>query len=269
MSPTVRRLAARVRSSLPALALLLILAEGTRLVPGGALAAIVVLVGLSLLDRVRPPEAPLRVVESPVRGPWRALNSPATKTPSHGTNGLGQTYAIDLVLDPPDGSRPGFGSGGQWRRPEEYPAFGQPLFSPVDGVVVRVHQRQRDHRARSGWLSVLYLLGPEGLVRMFGGTRVIFGNHVVVRADDGVHAALGHLRRGSVLVRLGERVVAGQQLAECGNSGNSSEPHLHVQLCDSAGVAGAAGIPMAFRAGGTDGADGLPADGELLEPAAG
>ncbi|MGY1856777.1 M23 family metallopeptidase [Modestobacter sp. SYSU DS0290] len=263
--PTLRRSVARARAILPGLGLLLMLAEGTRLLPGAALAAIVVLAGLGLLERVRPPEAPLRVVESPVRGPWRALNSPATKVPSHGTNALGQTWAIDLALDPPDGSRPTFGSGGQWRRPEEYPAFGQPLFSPVDGVVVRAHQRQRDHRARSGWLSVLYLLGPEALVRMFGGARAIAGNHVVVRADDGVHAALVHLRRGSVVVRPGDRVRAGQQLAECGNSGNSTEPHLHVQLCDSAGLTGAAGIPMAFRTGGADGAPGLPADGELLE----
>ncbi|MGY2081281.1 M23 family metallopeptidase [Modestobacter sp. SYSU DS0657] len=267
--PALRRLVARSRAPLPALFVLLILAEGTRLLPGAALAGIAVLVGLGLLDRVGPPAAPVRVVDSPVRGPWRALNSPATKIPSHGTNGLGQTYAVDLVLDPPDGSRPEFGSGGQWRRPEEYPAFGQPLLSPVDGVVVRVHQRQRDHRARSGWLSILHLLVVEGLVRTFGGARALAGNHVVVRADDGVHAVLAHLRRGSALVRPGERVVAGQQLAECGNSGNSSEPHLHVQLCDSAGVAGAAGIPMAFRAGGAGGADGLPANGELLEPATG
>ncbi|MGY1749514.1 M23 family metallopeptidase [Modestobacter sp. SYSU DS0511] len=262
--PGLRRLVARSRAPLPALFVLLVLAEGTRLLPGAALAGIAVMIGLGLLDRVQPPAAPVRVVDSPVRGPWRALNSPATKIPSHGTNGLGQTYAVDLVLDPPDGSRPEFGTGGQWRRPEEYPAFGQPLLSPVDGVVVRVHQRRRDHRARSGWVSILYLIVVEGFVRPFGGTRALAGNAVVVRADDGAYAALVHLRKGSVLVRPGERVVTGQQLAECGNSGNSSEPHLHVQLCDSPCLAAAAGLPMAFRAGAPDGADGLPGDGELL-----
>ncbi|MCZ2822072.1 M23 family metallopeptidase [Modestobacter sp. VKM Ac-2977] len=261
---TLQRLVARARPPLPALGVLLILADTVGLLAWGALAGIVVLVGFGLLDRVRPPAAPVRVVDPPVRGPWRALNSPATKVPSHGTNSLGQTYAIDLVLDPPDGSRPEFGSGGHWRRPEEYPAFGQPVLSPVDGVVVRVHQRRRDHRARSGWLSILHLLVVESFVRQVGGARWLAGNHVVVRADDGAFAALVHLRRGSVLVERGQRVVAGQQLAECGNSGNSSEPHLHVQLCDSPGLGGATGVPMAFRAGAADGADGLPADGELL-----
>ncbi|WP_299958351.1 M23 family metallopeptidase [uncultured Modestobacter sp.] len=261
----VRRLAARVRPPLPALGVLLILADVVDLLPHGGLAGFVVLVAFGLLDRVRPPAAPLRVVESPVLGPWRALNSPTTKVPSHGVHSLGQTYAIDLAFDPPDGGRPEFGSGRQWRRPEEHPAFGRPLLSPVEGTVVRVHQRRRDHRARSGGWSVLYLLVVEGFVRQVGGTRWLVGNHVVVRTDDGAHAALAHLRRGSVRVRPGERVTTGQQLAECGNSGNSSEPHLHVQLCDSPRLAAAGGLPMAFRGAATDGSDGLPADGELLD----
>lgn len=262
--PALRRLASRVRPPLPALGVLLVLADLTDLLTGGGLAGFVVLVAFGLLDRVRPPAAPLRVVEAPVHGPWRALNSPATKVPSHGVNSLGQTHAIDLAFDPPDGGHPGH-SGRQWRRPEEYPAFGRPVLSPVDGTVVRVHQRRRDHRARSGGWSVLYLLVVEGFVRQVGGTRWLAGNHVVVRADDGAYAALVHLRRGSARVLPGDRVTAGQQLAECGNSGNSSEPHLHVQLCDSPRLAASGGLPMAFRGGAPDGGDGLPADGELLD----
>jgi hypothetical protein len=130
--------------------------------------------------------------------------------------------------------------------------------------VVRAHSRRRDHRARSGWLSVVHLMVVESLVRQLGGARWLLGNHVVVRAGDGTHAVLAHLRRGSVLVARGDRVAAGQQVAECGNSGNSSEPHLHVQLTDSAWVAGSCGVPMAVRAGAADGTDGLPPDGGLL-----
>ena len=265
MSATVRRLVARSRPPLPALGVLLILAGVLDLTAWGGPAGFVVLVTFGLLDRVRPPAAPLRVVESPVHGPWRALNSPATKVPSHGVNSLGQTHAIDLAFDPPDGGHPGYSSGRQWRRPEEYPAFDRPVLSPVDGTVVRVHQRRRDHRARCGGWSALYLLVVESFVRQVSGTRWLAGNHVVVRADDGAYAALVHLRRGSARVRTGERVTTGQQLAECGNSGNSSEPHLHVQLCDSPRLAAAGGLPMAFRGGSTDGSNGLPADGELLD----
>lgn len=263
----LRLLVARTRPPLPVTGVLLILADAVGLLSWSGLVGVAVLLVSMLTDRVRPPGAPVRVVTSPVRGPWRALNSPATKLPSHGVNSLGQTYAIDLAFDPPEGGHPGY-SGSQWRRPEEYPAFGRPVRSPVTGTVVRSHDRRRDHRARSGGWSILYLLVVEAFVRQIGGTRWILGNHVVVRADDGGHAAVVHLRRGSVRVRRGDRVLAGQQIAECGNSGNSSEPHVHVQLCDSAHLAAAAGLPMAFRRGATDGADGLPADGELLGAAA-
>lgn len=261
MSPRV--LLARTRPLLPPLAVLLI-AGGRFGPPRTALVGFLLLVGFLVADRVRPPEHPVTVVEPPVDGPWRALNSPATTVPSHGTNGLGQTYAIDLVAEPPGRPRPAFGSGGQWRPVTDYPAFGLPVRSPVDGVVVRVHDRRRDHRARSGWLSVLYLLVVEGFVRQLAGARWLLGNHVVVRSDDGTHAVLAHLRRGSVSVQPRDRVRAGEQVAECGNSGNSSEPHLHVQLTDSAWVAGSCGRPMAFRAGAPDGTDGLPGNDELL-----
>jgi len=87
----------------------------------------------------------------------------------------------------------------------------------------------------------------------------------VLDLGGGVYAALAHLRRGSVLVRPGDRVAAGQPLAACGNSGNSSEPHLHFQLMDHPSVLLAAGLPLRFasyRVGDADRA-GVPRN---LEP---
>ncbi|MGY2064936.1 M23 family metallopeptidase [Blastococcus sp. SYSU DS0619] len=260
MSP--RRAAARVRPLLLVPGVLLVL-SGEVGVALGPLIGFLLLVTFIALDRVAPPAAPVRVVEPPVDGAWRALNSPATKVPSHGTHGLGQTWAIDLVAEPPGAVRPVFGSGSQWRPVTDYPAFGLPVRSPVTGTVVRVHDRRRDHRARSGWLSIVFLLVVEGFVRQVAGTRWLLGNHVVVDAGNGTFAVLAHLRRGSVRVAVGDRVAATEQVAECGNSGNSSEPHLHVQLTDSPWVAGACGRPMAFRAGGAGDVDGLPANDEL------
>jgi biotin carboxyl carrier protein len=264
MSP--RRLAARIRPLLMVPGVLLI-ASGEVGLALGPLIGFLLLVGFLALDRVAPPPFPVRVVEPPVDGTWRALNSPATRAPSHGTHGLGQTWAIDLVAEPADGDRPAFGSGGQWRPATDYPAFGMPVRSPLPGTVVRVHDRRRDHRARSGWLSIAWLLVVEGFVRQVAGARWLLGNHVVVDAGDGTYAVLAHLRRGSVRVTVGDRVAAGEQVAECGNSGNSSEPHLHVQLTDSPWVAGACGRPMAFRDGDPGGGDGLPTNDELLDVA--
>ncbi|HHY35094.1 MAG TPA: M23 family metallopeptidase [Firmicutes bacterium] len=55
------------------------------------------------------------------------------------------------------------------------------------------------------------------------------GNHVILETVDGVRLLLAHLRQGSIVVHEGRRVDAGQVLAQVGNSGNSSEPHLHIQ----------------------------------------
>jgi hypothetical protein len=186
-------------------------------------------------------------VRSPVRGRWIAVNSPADKVPSHGVHSCGQTYAIDLVHWP-DESTP-------WqavqrrplvRRPDSFPGFGQPVLAPASGTVVKVRGFWRDHWSRNSWPALLYLL-VEGNLRELLGPGGLLGNHVVLDLGDGVYAALAHLRHGSVRVTKGQRVTVGQQIAECGNSGNSSEPHLHFQLMDHPWASIAAGPPFSFE----------------------
>jgi hypothetical protein len=70
---------------------------------------------------------------------------------------------------------------------------------------------------------------------------------VIIARADGVCVALVHLRMGSIRVRPGERVAVGSPLAECGNSGNSTEPHVHLQATDHAEMASARGLPFVFR----------------------
>jgi hypothetical protein len=200
----------------------------------------------------------------PVSGRWLAYNSPASHVPSHHLHAYGQTYAIDLVHVPGDGRRPPVAWWPLARRPADFPGFGQPVLAPADATVVRARDRERDHWSRTSPPALLYLVA-EGMVRELLGPGRILGNHVVLDLGGGVYTALAHLRRGSVRVRTGDRVAAGQQLAECGNSGNSSEPHLHFQLMDHPSVLLAAGLPLAFdryQIGGADRA-GVPRN---LEP---
>ncbi|HEX2315487.1 MAG TPA: M23 family metallopeptidase [Thermomonospora sp.] len=211
-----------------------------------------ILTGMTLmfLPAAAPRRPPVRVA-SPVRGRWLAVNSPADRVPSHGTHEFAQTYAVDLLYHP-DPRREWKGVH-RWplaRRPQTFPSFGQPLYAPADGVVVRAVDGQRDHWSRNSWPGLVYLLVVEGIVRGVASVlspRFVLGNHVVLDLGDGVHAVLAHLRRGSLRVRPGQRVRAGEQVAECGNSGNSSEPHLHFQLMDGPRAVVAAGIPMTFE----------------------
>lgn len=213
--------------------------------PGlGVLGMLAVLV-TTLLATKRLPTREAVTVTSPVTGRWLGVNSPVDKVPSHGVRAYGQAYAIDLVYEPADRGRPSFGSGPALRDPKEYPAFGQPVRAMVDGIVVKTSDSLRDHRARSNWLSLLYMM-MEGAVRELGGPQFIIGNHVTIRTDDGTYALVAHLRKGSVLVSTGDRVRVGQVIAACGNSGNTSEPHVHAQLMDRPSTWTGQGIPFVF-----------------------
>jgi hypothetical protein len=185
-------------------------------------------------------------VQVPVTGRWLVFNSPGQRVPSHGVQSYGQSHAIDLIYDPADDSRPYFARRPVFRRPEEFPGFGQPVLSPGTGTVVRVLDRERDHRARTSPLGLLYLFTVELLREFFGPGRVV-GNHVIIDLGEGVYAMLAHLKRGSITVAPGDRVTPGRQIAECGNSGNSSEPHLHFQLMDHRRLLMAAGRPFRFH----------------------
>lgn len=194
-------------------------------------------------------------VAPPVSGTWIAVNSPADKVPSHGVRGSGQEYAIDVFMD---SGRPLV--DGWWpamRRPDDgFPAFGQPILAVANATVVHVCDGQRDHLSRNSWPGVLYLRVFEGIVRSIGGVRRIFGNHVVLDLGDGVYAAYAHFKRGSIEVSAGDRITVGQRIGLCGNSGNSSEPHLHFQLMDHPKIALAQGIPFTWTGVG------VPSEGE-------
>jgi hypothetical protein len=209
-------------------------------------------------------------VDPPVAGRWLAFNSPADRVPSHHLHAYGQTYAIDLVHDSAGGRRPGLAWWPPARRPGDFPGFGQPVLAPADATVVRAHDAERDHWSRTSPPALLYL-AVEGAVRELLGPGRILGNHLVLDLGGGVYAALAHLRRGSLRVRVGDRVAAGQPLAECGNSGNSTEPHLHFQLMDHPSVLLAAGLPFRFhhyQVGDADQA-GVPSNRETFSASAG
>jgi murein DD-endopeptidase MepM/ murein hydrolase activator NlpD len=121
---------------------------------------------------------------------------------------------------------------------------------------------------------VPYALGQAARLRQ--GVGAIAGNYLIIALrDKGVFVALVHLQAGSIRVAIGEEVTTGQQVANCGNSGNSTQPHVHVQVMDSRDLSVARGVPMAFRRfrEWPRGAKhpqirelGLPAEGAVVEP---
>jgi hypothetical protein len=146
-------------------------------------------------------------VHSPVHGRWIAVNSPADKVPSHGVHSAGQADAIDLVSWPdPTRTWQAVRRRPLMRRPEEFPGFGQPIFAPADGRVVRTRSGWRDHRSRNSWPMLLFAF-LEGSARELLGPDGLLGNHVVLDLGDGTYAVLAHLKRGSITVDKGQVVA--------------------------------------------------------------
>lgn len=204
------------------------------------------------------------VLDSPVGGRWVAVNSPQSRVPSHGLHVYGQTYAIDFIFDPESPARPEF--GGEAMRPvTDYPGFGVPVYAMADGTVVKAIANQRDHRARSSFAGFLYMF-MEGMIRELGGPKRIVGNHVIIDHGGGNFSLLAHLQQGSVTVKPGERVTSGQEIGKCGNSGNSSEPHVHAQVMDRISLLTAQGQPFVVRDCEVNGARGdqLPGNEESM-----
>lgn len=228
---------------------------------------------LAVLLKVGTVRCPPRRMLPPVRGRWMALTSPVDTIPSQGSHAYGQTYALGLVAEPRRaereeggpaagehvaGERPDIGWRPLSRPPEDFPGFGAPVCAPADGTVIRVHDRQRDHRSRNSWPWVLGSV-LENTLRELRGPTGLLGNHVTVDAG-GVYVLLGHLQRGSVTVREGDRVTTGQQVARCGNSGACTEPQVRVQLMDRSRPLFAAGLPIEWAPGWNSrtGSAGLP-----------
>ncbi|MFJ8690982.1 M23 family metallopeptidase [Micromonospora wenchangensis] len=189
------------------------------------------------------------VLALPFRGTWLVRNSPARRVPSHGTDLFATTYAMDFVAV--RGRRTA--TVRDWRTllatepPQRFLAFGRPVLAPAAGWVVAVHDGEVDHEARRSPTTLLaYALTQAARVRR--GAGAVAGNHVIVElAGHRGYVLLAHLRAGSVRVAVGDPVDVGQELADCGNSGNSTQPHLHLQVMDAADPYDARGVPVAFR----------------------
>lgn len=147
---------------------------------------------------------------------------------------------------------------------EDYYAYGQTVFAPAAGTVVR---------AVDGL--------PDMLPQVETDAMNPAGNHVVIQVAEGEYLFIAHLQPGSLLVAEGDTVAAGQPVGLVGNSGNTSEPHIHIHLQNTdemftydetgaiSGLSDAIGLPLEFtgiRVNGEPVAVGVPLGGQFAQP---
>lgn len=200
-----------------------------------------------LLDGARMPlstGAPV-LIGPPLRGGlWLAHEGPGNAHSHHwgslvAVNGqvtIPQRYALDLVGIDQQGHamRAGVKDIAKTRH-ADWVGYGADVLAVADGVVRDVRDGQAEHAPLSPQPE------PESLT-----AHGLFGNYVVLEIKPGVYASYAHLQRGSVKVRVGERVRRGQLLGRLGQSGNSAAPHLHFQISSAVTFEGSEGLPFAF-----------------------
>ncbi|HEV2169297.1 MAG TPA: M23 family metallopeptidase, partial [Candidatus Binatus sp.] len=165
------------------------------------------------------------VIHSPLKGKnWLAANGPSNTSahrramlPVDGRPHIGQRYAIDWIQLGDDGTS----FTGDEHDNKSYHAYDQEIHAVADGKIVEVKDGIPENVPNSGKLAVQIT------------SDTLPGNRIIQELSEGHYAAYAHLRPGTIKVKVGDTVHAGDVLAHLGNTGNSSEPHLHFQVCDA------------------------------------
>jgi murein DD-endopeptidase len=194
------------------------------------------------LSIVAPPisvdKNPVVVISSPLVGEdWAAGNGPSNTSlhrraliPINGHAYISQRFAIDWVQAYPDGKM----YKGDPSDNKNYRAYGAEIHAVADGVVTQVGDGIPQNTPGAKSLAVPITLETVG------------GNHVIMEIGNGLFAFYAHMQPGSLRVKAGDKVRRGQVLGLLGNTGNSSEPHLHFQICSANSELGSEGLPYAF-----------------------
>jgi len=169
-------------------------------------------------------------IHPPLRGEWKFL-----RPPGH------HPYAFDFVQTNQD--RQSSSRAHRWRfifghvPSESFYCWGEKVFAPIDGKVIRVGNNWEDHPYTNLfltvrlWFNATYRFRPK-LENGRLDIRPNAGNHVMIQAKEGHIVFLAHLQNHSIVVKEGQRVDRGEMIGKVGNSGNSTAPHLHINLFD-------------------------------------
>ncbi len=181
------------------------------------------------------------VIAPPLKGTnWVAINGccgtggahrPALNT-LNGKLTNSQRFAFDWMKLNDAGE---FYSGDKTKN-ESYADYGQAVYAVADGTVSSTLDTV-DAGTPGALPADDPVLGPKLTIQN------VDGNHIIEDLGGGVWAMYAHLIRGSLLVKPGDKVKQGQKIAELGNTGNSSGPHLHFQLMNDPSLLQADAVP--------------------------
>jgi len=163
-------------------------------------------------------------LQLPFDGEWTVVWGGDTKELNYHVENEAQKNAFDMVTKDEKGNS--FKTDGITN--EDYYAFGKELIAPCDGEIVLVVDGIKDNKP--GELNPMY--AP--------------GNTVIIKTDNNEYLFFAHFKQNTIRVKQGQNVKQGELLGLCGNSGNSSEPHLHFHIQNIEDINTATGVKCYF-----------------------
>jgi murein DD-endopeptidase MepM/ murein hydrolase activator NlpD len=200
----------------------------------------------------------------PFDGAWVILWGGDTEFQNYHAVAPQQRHAYDIAIWENGSTHSGDGT-----KLEDFYAYGQTVLAPVAGEVVETANEYPD--IPTSYAQAADPSAVQEAVDLSANVPVV-GNHVVIKTADGQFVYLAHMQPGSVRVAVGDTVEIGDAIGLVGNSGNTSEPHIHIHaqtalnLTDPAAI----GVPIAFDDVVVNGepATGIqPVIGDIVEPA--
>jgi murein DD-endopeptidase MepM/ murein hydrolase activator NlpD len=182
----------------------------------------------------------------PLRGVWFVGNGASFHTPHRWA--IPEEFALDIAKLGDNG----LSHKGDGTKFEDYFAYGAEVLAAADGRVISTANDQPEDQStmqRPDETADAYSmrLQKEQGERLAKGAIGLTGNYVLIDHGKNEYSMYAHLQPGSVRIHAGDQVKAGTAIGKLGSSGNSTEPHLHFQVCDKPDPLMCAGVPVNFR----------------------
>lgn len=160
----------------------------------------------------------------PFKDEWTVIWGGDTKEQNYHVQNEAQKNAFDIVIT----NEQGFSFKTKGLSNDDYYAFGKELIAPCDGEVVLVVDGVKDN--------------------VPGTTNPVYvpGNTVIIKTANNEYLFFAHFKQHSIAVKEGQQIKQGELLGLCGNSGNSSEPHLHFHIQNVEDMNTATGVKCFF-----------------------
>jgi len=131
---------------------------------------------------------------------------------------------------------------------EDFYGWGQTVYSPVNGEIIEIENSIVERNPVNIFHDYKHSMRvTKDYLDHGAASKTITGNCVVIKIDDNVYASLAHLKKGSVKVEVGQKVVEHDEIGQLGHSGNSTIPYLHMQFMNGRDYKIAEGIPFVFK----------------------